>query len=103
MDTPLQHEILAIEAVDAFHRVYKTENDPYRQISFLGQGGCGFVDLIEHWERPGSTYARKLFPLQFSNQRRKDEIERIKSEAQIIWKLNHCHVVNIIATYEWQR
>lgn len=32
MNTSLQHEILAVEAVDTFHRAYKAEDDPYKHI-----------------------------------------------------------------------
>lgn len=36
MNTSLQHEILAVEAVDTFHRAYKAEDDPYKHISSDG-------------------------------------------------------------------
>ncbi|KAH0560054.1 hypothetical protein GP486_003427 [Trichoglossum hirsutum] len=87
------------------HREYKGSEDvPYEPIRNLGYGGGGFVEEVKATFGRAPVqghFARKIIkiPTLISNQVRK----RIENEVNIIKRLNHRHVVRVLATYSERR
>ncbi|KAI9697048.1 MAG: hypothetical protein M1836_005009 [Candelina mexicana] len=95
------------------HTVYASESDiPYEHVKVLGMGNFGWVDEVKvskelhgipaAWGAPTKeTYARKTIPLT----RRKliDNSAIIRNEVDIISKLRHQHLVQLICTYQCDR
>ncbi|XTI94818.1 kinase-like domain-containing protein [Cenococcum geophilum] len=80
------------------HTVYDQKSDiPFTHLAVLGQGSFGFVEKVEH---PSGIYARKQFRLPKYNSQR--FIRDIESEVNIISKLRHRHIVQVLATYHYK-
>ncbi|KAH0550949.1 hypothetical protein GP486_007686, partial [Trichoglossum hirsutum] len=93
------------QVVDLRHRDYEPNEDvPYRPIRTLGSGGFGFVDEVEADPDRAPVhgrFARKVIRIPASVSCRAQE--RIKNEVNIVRRLNHPHVVQVVATYIKQR
>ncbi len=94
------------------HTVYASENDvPYKHVKILGRGTFGWVDEVEGpnkikgipdtWGGFNEVFARKSIPL--SRKKLTDNSASIRNEVDIISKLRHQHLVQLICTYQCNR
>ncbi|KAF2809496.1 kinase-like protein [Mytilinidion resinicola] len=101
---PSSNVVPAIDDRCAGHNTYANKAEvPYKHLEVLGRGNYGLVDKVERtlplsdWNTPG-IYARKVIRTGYSHAARQQE--RIMSEINIVRKLRHSHVVELVETYQ---
>lgn len=81
------------------HIEYSQKSDiPYMHMDNLGHGSFGVVDSVQHIS---GVYARKTLRLGFGNIH--ERVKRVEREASIIKKLDHKHIIQVMATYQFKR
>jgi serine/threonine protein kinase len=86
----------------SFHQdIPRGSEDPCRSVRYLGHGASGSVDEVTFTNDISQVrYARKQVRLLRPSQR-KEMIEQLLNEAQIIKRLNHRHIITLKSTYLW--
>ncbi|KAF2181496.1 kinase-like protein [Zopfia rhizophila CBS 207.26] len=67
-------------------------------VATLGRGSLGIVDEVKAPSKNGVSFVRKRVLL--PHIRRKQLLDIVKSEAEVVMALSHTHIVNVFGTYE---
>ncbi|OCL04927.1 kinase-like protein, partial [Glonium stellatum] len=85
------------------HEVYANKSEiPFVHLENLGYGRFGVVDKVERsYSKDNEVYARKTIRTSYYNSQK--QMEKIMAEIKIVRKLQHPHIVNVVATYQANR